>query len=339
MNLKSIVLATLMLPSWCFSAWAGSLEYWKFNQPLNRLEIITNNGVRPQVQLLSNPTRLVIDLAGVTVGPTERKEVTSYIKEVRIGQFDSQTGRMVVELDENYTIRPWEVQIRSLAPNRWYIQLPKFQTPDIYTPPEENVAIKVPPAKPLPQSSSSSSSYYSNSRSVIVIDPGHGGKDPGAIGLRSIQEKKIVLDISQKVTQILEKRGYRVIMTRQNDRFVSLQGRVNIAEKYKAKAFISIHANSISRSKTSVNGVETYYYSSGYRLAQSIHRSIIRRLDVRDRGVRKARFYVLRKTSMPAVLVEVGFVTGSSDSAKLSNASYRQRMAEAIAEGIISHVR
>ena len=328
MKLSSIVLATLMLPSWCVSAWAGSLEYWKFNQPLSRLEIITDNDVRPQVKLLANPTRLVVDLVGVKVGKTQRKKISSYIKQVRIGQFNSQTGRMVVELDDQYTMRPWEVKVRSLAPNRWYVQLPKFQTPDIYTPPPENpVAIKVPPAKPHPK--------Y---RGVVVIDPGHGGKDPGAIGLRSLQEKKVVLDISQKVTQILEKRGIQVIITRRNDTFVSLQGRVNIAEKYNAKAFVSIHANAISKSKTYVNGLETYYFSTGLRLAQSIHRSIIRRLDVRDRGVRRARFYVLRKTSMPAVLVETGFVTGSSDSAKLANSSYRTRMAEAIAEGIISYM-
>ena len=335
MKFRSIILASLMLPSWCVSAWAGSLQYWKFNQPQSRLEIITDNDVRPQVQLLANPTRLVVDLKGVTVGSTTRKKVTSYIKEVRIGQFNSQTGRMVVELSENYTMRPWEVKVRSLAPNRWYIQLPKFQTPEIYNlPGEDPVAVKVPPAKPHPQYST-----YSSSRSVIVIDPGHGGKDPGALGLRGLREKKIVLDISQKVSQILEKRGYKVIMTRNNDKFISLQGRVNIAEKYNAKAFISIHANAISMSKTHVNGLETYYFSSGYRLAKSIHRNILRRLDIRDRGVKRARFYVLRKTSMPAVLVETGFVTGSSDSAKLANYSFRQRMAEAIAEGIMAHLR
>jgi N-acetylmuramoyl-L-alanine amidase len=329
-KLSSIVLAALILPAWHVSAWAGSLEYWKFDLPQNRLEIITDDQVQPQAQLLANPTRLVIDLPGTQLQqPTERQEVSSYVKEVRIGQFNSQTTRIVVELADNYTMRPWEVKVRSLTPNRWYVQLPKFQTPEVYTLPSENsVAISVPPPKPYPKS-----------RLVIVIDPGHGGQDPGAIGLRSLREKQVVLAISQEVARILSEKGIQVVMTRNNDTFISLQGRVDIAEQSQSHGFVSIHANSMGRNQTQVNGLETYYYSSGKRLAQTIHRSILRRLDIRDRKVRRARFYVLRKTSMPAVLVEVGFVTGSIDNRNLASSAYRQQMAEAIAAGIIEYFR
>jgi N-acetylmuramoyl-L-alanine amidase len=128
-------------------------------------------------------------------------------------------------------------------------------------------------------------------------------------------------------------------MTRSDDRFISLQGRVQRADQVNANVFVSIHANSIGGGKSGISGLETYYYSSGYSLAQSIHRSILRRIQISDRGVRRARFYVLRKSSMPSSLVEVGFVTGSSDSRRLSDESYRQRMAEAIAQGILDYLR
>ena len=88
-----------------------------------------------------------------------------------------------------------------------------------------------------------------------------------------------------------------------------------------------------------VNGLETYYFQTGRILARTIHQTILRRFDIRDRNVRQARFYVLRNTTMPAVLVEVGFLTGSVDNRNLSNASYRQRMGEAIAQGIMEYLR
>jgi N-acetylmuramoyl-L-alanine amidase len=106
-----------------------------------------------------------------------------------------------------------------------------------------------------------------------------------------------------------------------------------------ADLFVSIHANSINLSRPDVSGLETYYYSSGQRLARTIHSSILQSLDIKDRGVRQARFYVLRKSSMPSVLVEVGFVTGREDAAKLSNPDYRNQMAQAIARGILQYIQ
>jgi N-acetylmuramoyl-L-alanine amidase len=112
-----------------------------------------------------------------------------------------------------------------------------------------------------------------------------------------------------------------------------------MAERMNANIFVSIHANSISLSRPDISGLETYYYSSGQRLARSIHSSILQSVDVDDRGIRTARFYVLRKTSMPSVLVEVGFVTGREDAAKLSSPSYRTQMAQAITRGILQYLQ
>lgn len=178
-----------------------------------------------------------------------------------------------------------------------------------------------------------------NGRAVVIVDPGHGGRDVGAVGIGAIREADIVLDISLQVAQLLEQQGVQAILTRSDDREIDLEPRVQLAERVNATLFVSIHANAIDMSRPEVNGIETYYYSNGERLAATIHNSMLQSTGSRDRGVRQARFYVLRKTSMPAVLVETGFVTGAEDAPKLANAAYRQRMAEAIARGILQYIQ
>lgn len=173
---------------------------------------------------------------------------------------------------------------------------------------------------------------------LVMIDPGHGGRDPGAVG-NGLQEKEINLFISRRLQRTLEQRGYRVAMTRSSDFELDLQPRVDIAERANATVFVSIHANAISLSRPEVNGLETYYYSSGRNLARAIHSSVLRSTNLRDRGVRQARFYVLRNTSMPAVLVETGFITGREDSARLRSNAAREQIADAIAQGIIDYLR
>ncbi|WP_416675047.1 N-acetylmuramoyl-L-alanine amidase family protein [Egbenema bharatensis] len=155
-----------------------------------------------------------------------------------------------------------------------------------------------------------------------------------------MRESDIVLDISRQVASRLEEQGVQVIMTRQDDREVDLSPRVQLANRARSNLFVSIHANAISLSRPDVNGLETYYYSSaGERLAQVIHDTVLQMTGVRNRQVRFARFYVLRHTSMPAVLVEVGFVTGEEDARRLSDPAFRTQMAEAIAAGILRYVQ
>jgi N-acetylmuramoyl-L-alanine amidase len=178
-------------------------------------------------------------------------------------------------------------------------------------------------------------------RRVIVIDPGHGGPDPGAVGIGGLQEKDIVLDIGLKVSQILQQQGVQVYLTRKDDiPDVDLPPRVALAQRVNADAFVSIHANSINLSRQDISGLEIYY-APGHsdRLAQTLHNSILQSLNVRDRGVRSARFYVIRNTTMPSALVEVGFVTGAEDAANLSNPAWRSQMAAAIAQGILQFLQ
>ncbi|HIK37970.1 MAG TPA: N-acetylmuramoyl-L-alanine amidase [Geminocystis sp. M7585_C2015_104] len=180
----------------------------------------------------------------------------------------------------------------------------------------------------------------SRGRILVVIDPGHGGKDVGAVGVGGIFEKDIVLSISLQVARLLEQQGVQVRLTRGGDYFISLQERSEMANRLNADIFVSIHANSAGANKPNVNGYETYYYTPQSRaLAESIHRNIIRRVNVVDRGVRTARFYVIRTARMPSVLLETGFVTGMEDAAKLTNPTFQRQMAEAIAAGIIEYIK
>ncbi|MCX7597119.1 MAG: N-acetylmuramoyl-L-alanine amidase, partial [Fischerella sp.] len=178
-----------------------------------------------------------------------------------------------------------------------------------------------------------------NGRVVVLIDPGHGGRDSGAVGIGGKLEKDVVLPIGKKIAAILQNNGVQVVLTRSSDYFVTLPGRVAMAERANADVFVSIHANSAGTGRPDVNGLETYYYDTGYSFARIVHRSILQSVNVRDRGVRRARFYVLRKSSMPSILVETGYMTGRQDMAKLQTTSYQNQMAEAIARGILRYLQ
>ena len=179
-----------------------------------------------------------------------------------------------------------------------------------------------------------------NGRFTVVIDPGHGGRDPGAVGIGGLQEKVVVNDVAPRVAAILRQQGVNVVMTRTSDVEVDLEPRVAIAERENASIFVSIHANAISMSRPDVNGLETFYASdAGQRLANTVHATVLNTMGMRDRRVRSARFYVIRRTSMPAILIETGFVTGAEDAPNLANPAWREQMAGAIAQGILLHLQ
>lgn len=179
-------------------------------------------------------------------------------------------------------------------------------------------------------------SQIGNGRQIVVIDPGHGGPDVGATR-NGVYEKDIVLAMSQQLGQILQQMGYGVVYTRTQDEDLDLEPRVQIAESTRASAFVSIHVNSLDANASSVSGVETYHApnaSLGKTLAELVQQQVIASTGANDRGVRSARFHVILKTSMPAILVETGFITNPSEAAKLVNAAYQRQMAEAIANGV-----
>ncbi|MFM7424446.1 MAG: N-acetylmuramoyl-L-alanine amidase [Elainella sp.] len=176
-------------------------------------------------------------------------------------------------------------------------------------------------------------------RMVVVLDPGHGGGDPGAVGQNNLHEADVVLPIAQQVATLLQQQGIQAVLTRTSDVEIDLEPRVDMAEQLNASLFVSIHANSMGMDRPDINGTETYYYSSGEALAETIQNSIVSNVDTNDRGIRQARFYVLRRTSMPAVLIETGYVTGTEDAPRLASPTFQTQMATAIARGILLYLQ
>jgi N-acetylmuramoyl-L-alanine amidase len=173
---------------------------------------------------------------------------------------------------------------------------------------------------------------FSQSR-TIVIDAGHGGYDRGGVPGQRISEKDKTLDVAQRLKQILQAEGYRVIMTRDSDVFIPLPTRVAIANSQRGAAFVSIHFNCAPR--VGANGIETYYYrSDSASLAASIHRNVVSGAPSENRGIRRRGFYVLRRTAIPSVLVECGFLTNPTEGRLALTGDYRQKLAEQIARGI-----
>lgn len=179
---------------------------------------------------------------------------------------------------------------------------------------------------------------------VIVLDPGHGGTDPGAIGLNKTQEKTITLAVAQQAKILLEKSGAQVVMTRQDDRDVfgpsasaseELNARTTIANDRKADAFISIHINSFR--ERSAGGTATYFYQKtpyDAMLAQNLQTSLIRAGGLQDRGVNSANFYVVKRTLMPAALLELAFISNPEEEKLMNTPQFQQRMAQAIVQGL-----
>jgi len=187
-------------------------------------------------------------------------------------------------------------------------------------------------ARPTP-TPGASDVQTSRPSTVVVIDAGHGGFDRGGIPGQRVAEKTMNLDVAQRLKAILAAYGYRVVMTRDSDVFVPLPTRVAIANSYPNGIFVCVHFNSATRS--GANGIETYFYSrESLALASAIHVNVAGGAPSANRGVRRRGYYVLRKTRIPAVLVECGFLTNPSEAQYALSASYRQNLAEEIARGV-----
>jgi N-acetylmuramoyl-L-alanine amidase len=170
------------------------------------------------------------------------------------------------------------------------------------------------PCGSSPAAETSSASQNSDSLPIVVIDAGHGGHDRGGIPGQRIAEKVMTLDVAQRLRNVLSASGYRVVMTRDSDVFVPLPTRVAIANSYRNAVFVCIHFNATQRA--GAGGIETYFYSrNSLPLASAIHNLVAGGAPSSNRGVRRRGYYVLRKTNIPAVLVECGFLTNPTEAA------------------------
>lgn len=171
---------------------------------------------------------------------------------------------------------------------------------------------------------------------AVVLDPGHGGSDYGAIRC-GINEKDINLDVAKRVQALLQEKGVSVTMTRNTDVFVSLEDRTIITAKVNPDLFVSIHVN--SSVKPEIVGIETHYYHpNSLNLAHTIHESLISIIKTIDRGLFRSRFYVINHTETPAILVEMGFISNTNERCELISEKRKQETAEAIANGILKYL-
>lgn len=274
----------------------------------------------------------------------------SSVKKIRLAQFDQKTLRIVFENESNikqaYKIDGSELTIKMSSENRELTYIP--------------IKSRI-------------------SKKIIVIDPGHGGKDSGAVGYKKYREKVVVLQLSKKLRDILLKRGYTVYMTRNADNFVKLRKRTKFANKKKADLFLSIHANSVpKKNRNKAKGIETYFLSTdrserakrvaavenadignmkkggmndalhlmnrekifaSNKLAIDLQQNMLASLktgykSVVDNGVRSGPFWVLVGAQMPAVLIELGFISHPKEAKNIVNHRYQQNQAIGIANGV-----
>ena len=182
----------------------------------------------------------------------------------------------------------------------------------------------------------------------IVIDPGHGGNDAGAIGPTGVMEKTVTLKVALELRKLLEAEGAQVIMTREGDTTVSYKGakasdieelgaRCDVANRVGADIFISIHADSFTRPEA--RGTTGYYYSKsttgkGQKLADCIRRNLVEQLGTPSRGTQPCNFYVVKNTDMPATLIELGFISNKEEEQLLNSKEGVQKAAQGILDGI-----
>ena len=367
--------------------WTGS------KQEYTRVVIDLDRAVKYRQGQLENPDRIYFDLIGTRVtdalATRTFKLEGDFLRQIRVGQNKPDVVRVVLDFKSisAYNVftlpDPYRlvVDIRGSTPtsNPPIVAEDKTAPPSTPTPTPESKAraeanLKVPPA-PRKDGFSLAQQLGLVARRV-VIDPGHGGRDPGTSSKTGLREKDMVLDISRRVVKLLEKEDFEVLMTRTTDVFIPLEERTAIANSKGADLFVSIHVN--SSPSTKARGLETYYLNlattpDAERVAARENASTMKRLselqgllqkvmnnskisesrelashvqgslasgllgakkDKRNRGVKTAPFYVLLGAQMPAVLVEVGFISNKSDQKLLSASDYRQKIAQSIANGI-----
>ncbi len=269
-------------------------------------------GLQRCTAALDNPPRVFTDLANATLEVNCRKGFSSGpIREIRMAQQapdgDTPVARLVIELRESQEYSE-SVDGEDLV-----------------------LAFGRPPAreraKPKPLKGK-----------IIVVDPGHGGKDSGALSddeSDQVQEKDVVLDIGLRLAQLLRERGAEVVMTREDDTFIPLGARSDTANRLNADAFVSIHCNSCDTPNT-LHGTSVYYdHLDSVPLAAAVQEELIAVLESKDNGIRSANFSVIRRSQCPGVLVETAFINHEEDRKLLTDPESRRRMAEAIVRGVI----
>lgn len=287
----------------------GKLKEIIVKQEDNETKVVISSTklIKYNTYSLNNPDRLAIDLLNVLPpdGPLPTFNSTQHITGLRVGRAASgiEATRIVIDL-----VKPniaFDLGSNLLGNKLEVIFKIKEEEKD-----NKKSAIKV------------------------VIDPGHGGYDIGA-SHGGFEEKQINLLIAEKLKKLLEASGITVFLTRDDDSFLSLAERVEITNVVKPNVFISIHANALVTSH-GIRGLETYYWTTqSQKLAYYIHKSILSNIKIPDHHLRKAKFYVIRHASSPAVLAELGFLSNHADRQLLTSSTVQEQYAKALSQAIL----
>ena len=360
--------------------WASSLVAWRLSRQGLELKTIPDVQLKAYLQAGSagQGPKVWVDFPGQ---PSRTRSLagSSPVREVRIGRPTSDTTRLVVEFAPGTELDPQELRLVGLSRDRWRMEFKPLarggfgngfsngqgngqgngQALSLGEGDFDASTGLIPRLEPqvitgtlFPSSFPTSSAPLSASglpvvpvgRYKVVIDPGHGGPDPGAVGIGGLRETDVVLDVCLQVAQLLQARGVQVLMTRTTEVDVDLPPRVALANSSRADAFVSVHANALSRYRPDVNGIESFYFQEAGRPSRNLAAALQQQMlsispGSPDRGVKPARFFVIRRTVMPSTLVEMGFVTGALDAPRLADAAYRRRMALALATGILNFLQ
>ena len=342
----------------------NSIRYWT-DPNYTRIVIDLKSPATFREKYLPNPDRLFIDLHNTIMGNgiTPIQISDGVVTQVRAGQYDKETVRVVIDLSAKagYKILPLT------SPDRLVIDILRDAAPPL-SEPEQKIE-------------KDGNNNIIMASQTIVIDPGHGGKDPGARGRSGLREKDIVLDVGLRLRRLIKERlGVNVIMTRETDVFIPLEERTAIANTKGADLFVSVHANASRRE--GAKGVETYLLGratdrdamataerensasekslntlqliltdlmntakkeESLRLAYYVQENMIGHLETRykvtDLGVKQAPFYVLVNARMPSILAEISFISNREEEKLLSDGEHRQEIAEAILKGIKKYIQ
>lgn len=343
--------AALVLVLADLPALASSLAAWRITRA-GQLELRTSLDVRPQAffeagSALRGP-RVWVDLPGA---PSRSRTIrgAGALREVRIGRPDGFTTRLVLEFALGTQLDPGGLRLVGTARDRWRMELPGLANQTGLGVGEGDLDAVTSAVLDRESAFSTSNAPLSadglpvvpRGRFKVVIDPGHGGPDPGAVGIAGLRETDVVLDVCLQIARLLQARGVQVLMTRTSEVDVDLPPRVALANSSGADLFVSVHANALSMARPDVNGIETFYFegagAASRRLAGALQQQMLAiSPGSPDRGVRTGRFFVIRRTVMPSALVEMGFVTGELDSRRLADPNFRRRMALALSAGILN---
>jgi N-acetylmuramoyl-L-alanine amidase len=300
---------------------------------------------------LTHPSRLAVDITPAWFRVDDPPQPAGLVRSVRLGQFTKETARLVMELSGE------RVRVSGLPQSATVITARLQAGEEIARAPEPSSAAAAPQTPRLRgrrlsvrRGLASRGGFVRRDPSmltepgsgvlagkVICVDAGHGGWKAGAQGLNGLREGDACLAMGEQFARALREAGATVIMPREDDSYVSLEDRYNFANAKKADLFISFHCNAMPKHNT-MSGSETYYWSpQSLDLARAIHPEVVQAMGGRDGGIRRRAFAVIHHTTMPSILIEVGYIDNLNDEAKLGDPAFQQTLGDAVRDGVIHY--